>query len=664
MATIGTAAAWRRIPGIATTALSGLSFLNFFSTAALPPFSSSSTGTTSPHPILNLLQEEARSPRRRADLLALHALALTSGLLRHPFPASRLVDVLLRPGAAGDPAHAAAVFDSLDSPDAYTWNAVLAAQVRRGGPPADALGLYFRMRSAGAQPPDGYTFALVAKACSSPGCGVGIGREVHGQVVKCGMEALLVVRNSLMRMYCGIGLLNFARQLFDETPLSCLDSISWNTMISSYGKSGDVPAARGLFDRMPSRNLFSWSAMTDGYVANAEYSQALVLFNEMQGRGFRPDAVVLVSVLKACAHLGALDQGRWIHLYAERNKLGLDVNPVLGAALVDMYCKCGYLDVALQVFDATHDRDVVLWNVMISGLAMHGHGKGALELFRRMREHGVVPNGSTFLGILRACSHVGLVDEGRETLRSMQDHHVKPQREHYGCLADLLGRAGLLEEAEEVIRAMPMEPQAAQWGALMSACRMHKNVEMGERIGKHLISLEPQDGGRYVLLANVYAEAGRWEDAREMRRAMEEMGVKKEIGCSFVEWNGTIHEFIVGDKSHPQTGKIYAMLSEMEKKLQMVGYVKDTSQLLIEMGNEEDKEIALSYHSEKLAIAFGIINIGRGTPIRVVKNLRVCRDCHTYAKLISKIYRTEIIVRDRNRFHLFRDGSCSCRDYW
>nr|CAD1841454.1 unnamed protein product [Ananas comosus var. bracteatus] len=391
---------------------------------------------------------------------------------------------------------AATVFDSLPNPDAASWNAMIAAHASRRSPER-ALALYFRMR-AGPAHPDALTFALLVKACILGPLGdprgefAAFGGVVHGQVIKCGVEDLLVVKNSLLKMYSDLGLLESTRQLFEIS--SVLDLISWNTLISAYGKNGDLGSAREMFDRMPERNLVSWSAMIDGYVTNSEFSEALRLFSVMQGEKVRPDVVTLVSVLKACSQLGALDQGRWIHLYVDRNGIARNGNVVLETALVDMYCKCGCIDEASKVFDSVRNGDVVLWNAMIGGLAMHGHGERALNLLRRMKEKKLSPNESTFIGVLSACSHAGRVKEGKEIFESMKEFGVSPQREHYGCLADLLCRAGLVEEAEEVLHQMPMEPHAAQWGALLSSCRTYNKLEVGERVGKRMIALEPFDG--------------------------------------------------------------------------------------------------------------------------------------------------------------------------
>ncbi|XP_029116570.1 pentatricopeptide repeat-containing protein At5g66520 [Elaeis guineensis] len=484
------------------------------------------------HPIFPLIESAQAHPH--TDPRPLHAHTITSGLIRDPFAASRVIQLLLLPGPAADLRYATAVFNSLHHPDVYTWNAMIAAHADQGFPDS-AVAFYFCMRATRA-PPNTYTFALLVKACihgGDTGKLIGLGKEVHGQILKCGVEDVIVVKNSLLNMYCGMDHLAEARLLFDKS--WHLDLISWNTLISAYGKNGDVVTAGELFERMPERSLVSWSAMIDGYVRNGDFSMALRLFDEMQDEGMEPDVVTLVSVLKACAQLGALDQGCRIHHYIDRNGLAREGNVILETALVDMYCKCGCMDEALKVFDGVRGGDVVLWNAMIGGLAMHGHAERALELFGMMKERGIIPNESTFIGALCACTHAGMVNDGKKIFESMREYGVEPQREHYGCLADLLGRAGQVEEAEQVLLSMPMEPQASQWGALMSACRTHHKIDVGERVGKHLISLEPYDGGRYVLMANMYAINGQWDDAGGMRRAMEEIGAKKETGRSFIE---------------------------------------------------------------------------------------------------------------------------------
>jgi pentatricopeptide repeat protein len=403
--------------------------------------------------------------------------------------------------------------------------------------------------------------------------------------------------------------------------------------------------------------------MVNGYVQAGDGREALGLFARMQADGVRPDDTVLVGVLAACAQLGVLEQGKWVHGYLKANNIRITV--FLGTALVDMYAKCGEMQLAMEVFKVMKEKNVLAWTTMIKGLAMHGRGSEALELFSQMERLGVKPDDIAFIGALCACTHTGLVDKGRELFDSMvRKYGIKPKIEHYGCMVDLLARNGLLNEAREMVEKMPMKPDALIWGALMAGCRFHKNVELAEYVVKHWIELEPDKSGAYVLLGNIYAASGRHASAREIRHLMREKGVDKTPGCSTVEIKGVIHQFIVGDLSHPFIEEILSKWDEIDSRIRLEeGYVPDKKEVLLDI-EEEEKENALSRHSEKMAIAFALINTSDDMPIRIVKNLRVCHDCHHVTKLISKVYGREIIVRDRTRFHLFKDGSCSCKDYW
>lgn len=392
--------------------------------------------------------------------------------------------------------------------------------------------------------------------------------------------------------------------------------------------------------------------------------EAMELFREMQFAGAIPNEFTLASALAACANLVALDQGRWIHVYMEKTRIR--VNERLLASLIDMYAKCGEIKFASKIFFDEHSprQRVWPWNAMIGGFAMHGLSKEAIDLFEQMKLTNIAPDHVTFVALLTACSHGILVDEGRLYFKSMRCvHGLEPKIEHYGCMVDLFGRAGHLKEAEELIISMPMAPDAVIWGALLGACRIHGDIEMGEKIGKLIRELKPNLVGCHVLLANMYSDSGRWNDAVNLRNKIEISRMKKTPGCSSIELNGMFHQFLVGDRSHPQTNQIYSFLDEMTIKLKIAGYVPEVREVLLDL-DEEDKETALSRHSERLAIAFGLINTAPGTPIRIVKNLRVCGDCHQATKFISKVYDREIIVRDRIRFHHFKDGLCSCNDYW
>lgn len=465
-------------------------------------------------------------------------------------------------------------------------------------------------------------------------------------------------------MYSSCGNLMLARQAFDE--ITQPDLPSWNSIINASVKAGLVDIARKLFDEMPERNVISWSCMINGYGRCGEYKEALALFREMQKvevNGVKPNEYTMSSVLLACGRLGALEHGKWVHTYI--GKCGMEVDVVLGTSLIDMYAKCGSIERAKWVFDNMGpNKDVMAWSAMISGSAMHGHAEECLELFAKMTDYGVRPNAITFLGILCACVHGGLVSEGQEYFRRMsEDFGITPLIQHYGCMVDLYGRAGLIKEACVLVKSMPMEPDVLVWGALLSGSRMHGDIETCEIALKKLIELDPTNSGAYVLLSNVYAKRGRWADVRHVRDLMEARGIKKVPGCSLVELGGVLHEFLVGDDSHPETREIYKMLDEIMKKLKMEGYVGNTNEVLLDL-DEEGRELAISLHSEKLAIAFCFLKTSPGTPIRIVKNLRICSDCHVAIKMISRVFDREIVVRDCNRFHHFKGGLCSCKDYW
>jgi pentatricopeptide repeat protein len=402
--------------------------------------------------------------------------------------------------------------------------------------------------------------------------------------------------------------------------------------------------------------------MIAGYTQNGLANEALSIFHEMQLSGTKPNAVTMVSVVLACARLAALQQGKCFHAYII--KCVFDLNVVLETTLIDMYAKCGKVEIARQMFDNISRKNVVSWTAMIGGYAMHGLAEDAHALFIQMVQVGMKPDHITFTHILYACTHAGLVEEGWKYFNCMkQDYSITPRVDHYACMVDLLGRAGHLDEAQELIKHMPLEPNAGVWGALLGVCRTHGNIELAKHVAERLFELEPEDAGNYVLLSNIYAAAGRWDDAAKVRTMMKSKGLKKTPGCSLIEVNKKVHSFLVGDQLHPQSEQIYAVLENLKMQMKEAGYVPDTNFVLHNV-EEEVKEHMLHSHSEKLAIAFGLINTSPGTPIHITKNLRVCGDCHRATKFISKIVRREIIVRDSNHFHHFKEGLCSCRDYW
>lgn len=510
--------------------------------------------------------------------------------------------------------------------------------------------------------PNRFTFPSVLKACARAGR-VKEGKQVHGLVVKYGLECDGFVVCNLVRMYVVCQELECARVLFNGKRWELGNNVVLqNVMIDGYVGIGDFQAARQLFDSMPERSVVSWNSMISGYAQNGLYKEAIELFRDMQMAEEHPNYVTLVSVLPAMSRLGTLELGKWVHLYAEKNKIGID--GVLGSALIDMYSKCGNIEKALHVFNRLSQRNVVTWNATISGLAMHGQAKDALDHFWRMERLGVKPTDVTYVAVLSACSHSGLVHEGRLIF----DHMVRvvglePRIEHYGCMVDLLGRAGLLEEAEKLILEMPMKPDDVILKALLGACKKHGNIQIGKRIARLLMEMVPHDSGAYVALSNMYASLANWEGVSEVRMRMKEMDIRKDPGCSWIELHGTIHEFFAEDESYRKSEEIRSMLEEMSRQLSLLGYEPDALQVFLKM-DDEGKEGAAYYHSEKIAVAFGLISTSPQTPLHVVKNLRICNDCHSSIKLISKVYNRKIVVRDRKRFHHFENGACSCMDFW
>ncbi|CAN1820889.1 Putative pentatricopeptide repeat-containing protein At3g11460, mitochondrial [Linum perenne] len=420
-------------------------------------------------------------------------------------------------------------------------------------------------------------------------------------------------------------------------------------LISMYSKCGLVDVARKLFDEIPGKGLITWNAMINGYSQNGLANDVLELYREMGSSGIHPDPVTLVGVLSSCAHLGA--QGIGMEVERHMHACGFVSNPFLNNALINMYARCGNLVKARQIFDSLPVKSLISWTAIIGGYGIHGHGEIAVELFDDMIRMGTRPDGAAFVNVLSACSHAGLTDKGLHYFDAMDKYQLCPGPEHYSCVVDLLGRAGRLFEAHKLIKSMKAKPDGAVWGALLGACKIHRNVELAELAFERVIELEPTNIGYYVLLSNIYTDAGNLEGILRIRLMMRERKLKKDPGCSYVEFMGKVHLFLSGDKSHPQSKQIYKFLDELENKLKKLDSL---TTMLSEMG----------VHSEKLAVVFGLLNTRNGTKIVVMKNLRICGDCHFFMKLVSKIVHREFVVRDPTRFHHFKEGTCSCRDYW
>ncbi|XVE89477.1 hypothetical protein DITRI_Ditri19aG0204300 [Diplodiscus trichospermus] len=520
------------------------------------------------------------------------------------------------------------LFNEMPHKDMVTWTILITAYSQHDRP-FDALLLFPHMLSLGFFP-NQFTLSSLLKASAAFTNTPHIhfhGTQLHAISLKCGFHSNVYVGSSLLDMYARCGCMGEAHLIFDA--LHAMNEVSWNALIAGYARSGQA-------------------------------NRAIWLFWKMLRQDFQPTHFTFSSIFGACASSGYLEQGKWVH--AHMIKSGGEIVAFMGNTLLHMYAKSGSIEDAKKIFDRLVQRDVVSWNSMLTAYAQHGLGREAVRWFQEMLRTGVVPNEVTFLCLLTACSRAGLLDQGQYYFKLMRDYNIEPHISHYVTMVDLLGRAGLLDEAKRFIGEMPIKPTAAVWGALLGACRMHKNMELGTYAAERVFELDPHDSGPLVLLSNIYASAGRWSDAAKVRKIMKESGVKKEPACSWVEIENTLHVFVANDDTHPQIEEIRKKWEEISARIKEIGYVPDTSYVLFYM-DQQEREVKLQYHSEKLALAFALLNSPPRSTIRIKKNIRVCGDCHSAIKFVSQVVRREIIVRDTNRFHHFYDGCCSCGDY-
>lgn len=520
------------------------------------------------------------------------------------------------------------VFDKMTEKDLTSWNTMISGHVRNNNA-MEALMIFYLMGKAGLKA-DGTTLLALLSACADLAA-MKQGKEIHCYSVRNNyFTSNEFLMNSLIDMYSNCSFLAGARSLFEE--LKIKDTVSWNSIISGYQQSGDVFESLRLFCQM------------------------------LIERTAAPDEITIVAVLGACEKITAMQFGKSVHSYL--TKKGFFLNSFLGTALIDMYAKCGELSCSRDVFCEMTQKNMVAWSAMIAAYGIHGRGKEAISIFNEMTANGISPDEGVLTSVLSACSHSGLVDEGKKFFYEMAtNYNIKPGSAHYLCLVDLLGRAGQLNEAYELVKHMEVEPSSDVWTALLSACRLHQNVEIAEISAQNIFKTDPTRVSSYICLSNIYAAMKRWPDVEKVRTTMRKHGLKKPAGYSLVELDSQVHMFFVGDKSHQQTKDIYAKLKDISWLLKEEGHKPDTSSVLYDV-DEEQKEKMLWDHSERLAIAFALLNTPPGTKIRITKNLRVCADCHTVTKLISKLMDREIIMRDNHRFHHFIYGICSCGDFW
>ncbi|KAK7352828.1 hypothetical protein VNO80_18258 [Phaseolus coccineus] len=527
---------------------------------------------------------------------------------------------------------AAQVFNTLPERNVISWNVMIAGYCNNGNG-GEALNLFREMQAMG-EVPDGYTYSSSLKACNCAGA-VREGMQIHAALIGHGYPYLA-------------------------------ESAVAGALVDLYVKCRRMAEARRVFDQIEEKSVMSWSTLILGYAHEDSLTEAMDLFRELRESRHRMDGFVLSSLIGVFADFALAEQGKQMHAYAIKVPYGLLEMSVANSVL-DMYMKCGLIDEADALFREMLARNVVSWTVMITGYGKHGIGNKAIELFNQMQLNGIEPDSVTYLAVLSACSHSGLIKEGKKYFSSLcNNQQIQPQVEHYACMVDLLGRRGLLKDAKGLIEKMPLKPNVGIWQTLLSVCRMHTDVEMGKQVGEILLRLDGNNPANYVIMSNMYADGGYWKESEKLRETAKRKGLKKEAGRSWVEIDREIHIFYNGDCMHPLIGEIHEVLKEVEKRLKdEMGYVHGVNFALHDV-EEESKVESLRVHSEKLAI--GLVLVRRGlkgeSVIRIFKNLRVCGDCHAFITGLSKVLKIVFVVRDANRFHRFENGLCSCGDYW
>ena len=556
---------------------------------------------------------------------SIHGFCLRRGFEREDvLVGTALLDMYAKSGFLD---YACRIFSKMDFRNEVTWSAMLGGYVICDKM-AEALELFDKMVADVPSSMGPTSLALVLRACARL-ADLERGKRIHCYLLKSGF---------------------------------LMDTTTGNSLLSMYSKAGNLDYAMQLFNEIDPKDTVTYSAIISGYVQNGNALEAFNLFKKMQIAKVEPDVATMVGVLPACAHLAALQHGKCSHGLVIVRGFASDVS--VCNSLIDMYAKCGRIDLSREVFNRMMKRDTVSWNAIIAGYGIHGLGKEAISLFKTMESEGLAPDDVTFVCLISACSHSGLVTEGKHWFQAMtRFYRIIPRMEHYICMVDLLGRGGLLDEAWDFIEGMPFKADVRVWGALLGACRVHKDIEIGEEVSRMIQKIGPEGTGNFVLLSNLYSAAGRHDEAAQVRIVQKEKGFKKSPGSSWVEIGGIVHAFFGGDQSHPQSSSIYEKLKDLFVEIRKLGYQADTSFVLQDV-DEEEKEHALLYHSEKLAIAFSILSLHSDQPIVVTKNLRVCGDCHTAIKFITLVEKRAITVRDATRFHHFKDGVCNCGDFW
>lgn len=528
-------------------------------------------------------------------------------------------------GKCGLVQYAQNLFEMIPQRSIITWNAMIgcyALNLR----PLESFTCFRKMQASGDLHPDNITLINLLPSCAQVGALLPV-KSIHGFAIRK----------------------EFLPHLVLET-----------TLIDMYGKLQELRLAKQIFDQMSLKNLISWNAIVAAYVRNGQSRQALKLFSDLIYNHSKPDASTISSILPAYSDIASLTGGKQIHSYII--KLKFSANNFVTNSIIYMYARCGDLPTAQQIFDRMCNKDIISWNTMIMAYGIHGYGAESLKLFSEMRNN-IKPNASTFVSILSSCSIAGLDEEGWKYFHLMKrEYGIDPQIEHYGSMLDLLGRKGDLEHAKKFIHEMPLPPTARIWGSLLAASRHHRNIELAEVASYHILSLAHDNTGCYIVLSNMYAEVGRWEDVERIKDLMSEEGLAKTIGCSDIEINYKTIRFVNHDRSHLETDTIYDVLAILLRQIGEELFVslskfKPVDQIRTRLNSPK-------CHSVRLAISYGLISMSIGKPLVIKKNVRICSDCHDVAKKISDITNREIVFGDSKIFHHFKDGQCSCRDYW
>lgn len=518
------------------------------------------------------------------------------------------------------------VFNAMSHWDVISWNSLLSGF--RDKETCDPGTTIFKQMLVEGFTPNTSTYVSTLRLCTSLS-DISFGKQVHAHIVKDSLDG---------------------------------DNYIGTTLIDMYAKCRCMEDVEVIFNKLYEKDLCTWNTVITCYAQNSQGEKSIQYFNQMLKEGLKPNEFTVASCLRGCSGIASLVNGRQLHSLAIKSGNFDDI--VVASAIIDMYGKCGCIDEAEIIFKGMDSHDTVSWNTIICEYSRHGQREKALEAFKNMLDECVSPDGVTFLGILSACRHTDLVEEGKKHFYSMTEvYGLTPSIEHYACMVDIIGRADKLDEVESFIEKMNLTPNALIWESVLGVCKVHGNAELGERTAEKLFQLKPDIDSNYISLSNIFAANGMWDDSSQVRALMSGRGVKKETGCSWVEVDAQIHVFRSQDASHPRIWEVYQKLGELRDKLSSVGYMPNVEGVLHNVTGRE-KTDSLDNHSERLAVAFALINSIPNKTIRIFKNVRTCEDCHEYMKLISDITNQEIVVRDINRFHHFQNGVCSCQDYW